>query len=495
MNNQITTQGENRGDITRDTHQPLKRFSRVLQQQGRVLLDADWNEQTSILLRYLRTLAGDLIGEHGGPKTSFAVGVDPKDLGLTKQEVDDMKLNLGDFIITKGHYYVAGILCENENHLTYTTQPDNPGTAIPVGKANAPYLVYLDVWERHVNYLQDADANNPGIREVALGGIDTTTRAQVVWQVRTTEAKFKPSELADYQNFLGKIDALTYPGSGLLQARAKQPVTDGEVCPCVTSPEARYRGTENQLYRVEIHQAGVAWNNTVNKKTGEAAGNIATAATFKWSRENSSVDFAIRQPVDSGNGTTTVMLVQLGRDARRNLEEGDWVEIVDDISLLQPNPGTLLKVTLIERDEGKVTLQGMPAGNVGQDTTKHPLLRRWNHRSGQAKNGGLTLGADGAALVQEGADDGGWLNLEKGVQIRFTTQKDGARYAPGDYWLIPARVATGDVEWPGPANDPAALPPHGIEHHYAPLAIINLDASGKIASADNCRRTFDPLAK
>ena len=38
-------QGEYRGDFTRDTFNPLKHFSRVLMQQGRVQLDADWNEQ------------------------------------------------------------------------------------------------------------------------------------------------------------------------------------------------------------------------------------------------------------------------------------------------------------------------------------------------------------------------------------------------------------------------------------------------------------------
>ena len=38
------------------------------------------------------------------------------------------------------------------------------------------YLVYLDAWECHINHLQDANADNPGIREVALGGPDTADR-------------------------------------------------------------------------------------------------------------------------------------------------------------------------------------------------------------------------------------------------------------------------------------------------------------------------------
>ena len=39
-----------KGDFTRDTFDAAKHFSRVLMQQGQVQLDADWNEQTSILL-------------------------------------------------------------------------------------------------------------------------------------------------------------------------------------------------------------------------------------------------------------------------------------------------------------------------------------------------------------------------------------------------------------------------------------------------------------
>ena len=56
-----------KGDFTRDTFDPFRHFSRVLMQQGRVQLDADFNEQAAILLHYLRTLAADLIGPHGGP--------------------------------------------------------------------------------------------------------------------------------------------------------------------------------------------------------------------------------------------------------------------------------------------------------------------------------------------------------------------------------------------------------------------------------------------
>ena len=77
-------QGEYRGDFTRDTFHRANHFCRVLMQQGRVQLDADWNEQAAILLHYLRSLGRDVIGQHGGPNPAgFAIATNadrPNDL-------------------------------------------------------------------------------------------------------------------------------------------------------------------------------------------------------------------------------------------------------------------------------------------------------------------------------------------------------------------------------------------------------------------------------
>jgi len=63
-------------------------------------------------------------------------------------------------------------------------------------------------------------------------------------------------------------------------------------------------------------------------------------------------------------------------------------------------------------------------------------------------------------------------------------------YRTGDYWLIPARTATGNVEWP----DGKALPPKGVDHHYAPLARIEvLDKS--ISLNESCQWDFPPYAQ
>ena len=50
-------------------------------------------------------------------------------------------------------------------------------------------------------------------------------------------------------------------------------------------------------------------------------------------------------------------------------------------------------------------------------------------------------------------------------------------YRTGDYWLIPARTATRDVEWPRQEGGDEPLPqaPHGVYHHFCRLALLNFD--------------------
>ena len=537
-----------KADLTRNTFDHLKHYLRVLKQQGRVQLDSDWNEQIAILLHYLETLATDLIGPAGGPRQNYGFGISPL-LPNAKSPIAN------DFRIGLGRYYVDGRLCEAEAtaikigpasfkgtdatvqldtwsldgvefqknqfvelfdddsaaklaptmaqitdtdkaHLTLTlsldakfdnpknpklrrvisfmTQPDYPLRENP---SPGLYQVYLDVWERHLTWVED-----DSIREVALEGPDTTTRTKLVWQVKLTSPVGTGcmSQQLLSNNF--------QPANrGRLKARAKQgsPLTD----PCVIAPEASYTGPENQLYRVEIHTGG----------------SLAAAPppTFKWSRENGAVVF----PIVSGGDTTEVVLENLGRDDRFGLAVGDWVEVQDDWSVLNNYAAHLLQVQAIDRTAMTVTLGGTPDKNVGGEAALHPLLRRWDQQAGDPDEGGLTMQADGAALILEGK----WLTLEDGVQIMFqppVVEKSRHVYRTGDYWLIPARIATGDVEWPrvmtpqgNPEVDdkgdpmPLPLPPEGIQHHYAPLALITLESGKLPVVGTDCREVFEPLAK
>ena len=51
-----------KGDFSRSTFDPHTHYISVRMQQGRVQLDADWNEQADILLYLIATQLKDLLG-------------------------------------------------------------------------------------------------------------------------------------------------------------------------------------------------------------------------------------------------------------------------------------------------------------------------------------------------------------------------------------------------------------------------------------------------
>jgi len=93
-------------DCSRDSFDRRFNFLRVIHQQGRPVLDSESNEQTSILLHYLRCLATDLIGPAGGPEGNcgFKVHHGPPGRGRKKEQ---------QVMVSAGRYYVDGMLCEN----------------------------------------------------------------------------------------------------------------------------------------------------------------------------------------------------------------------------------------------------------------------------------------------------------------------------------------------------------------------------------------------
>lgn len=162
------------------------------------------------------------------------------------------------------------------------------------------------------------------------------------------------------------------------------------------------------------------------------------------------------------------------------------MEIQDDYSVLNNIPGNLLRVQSIDRTNFVVVLSGVTTAAVGTDQKLHPLMRRWDHKPGDPAQGGAQVLPDGALPVTGGT----WLDLEDGVQVWFEVLRNVAvTYRSADYWLIPARVATGDVIWPSDTDSqgnlvtgPAAMPLDGVTHHYVSLATVAPDGNGTIGT-------------
>ncbi len=304
------------GDFALNPLRLNDQVTRVLMQQGRVLLPSDWNELVAVTVNQVRRLAANLIGPHGGEEEAFKISVDAN------------RIRIGF-----GTYYVEGIPFEHfgdgeEPTLPWSKQPAFTTTDDPPKVSG---IFYADVWERHIS-----SAEEPWIREIALGGADTTSRTFLVWQVKFFPTEKKPTKA----NAFGTLRQL-FRSRNQLRARAK--FEGDETEPCTISPEAQYRGPENQLYRVEIHDV----ERTENGQT--------VPATFKWSRDNASTVF----PIENLAGDT-VQLAFLGNDRRTSLAPGDWVEIADDDTTHMPPTETkampLSRVKSVDRTTSTVRL-------------------------------------------------------------------------------------------------------------------------------------------
>ncbi|CAD5367091.1 conserved hypothetical protein [Rubrivivax sp. A210] len=464
-------------DTSRVSFDPAKNFSRVLKQQGRVELDADWNEQAALMLHTLRLMMADLVGPFAGPSHTHGFRVLLPGL-KTPHEIDEPTQQLlqrcgpGELVLTRGRYYVDGLLCENHAPLLYRW---------PAGDAPGHHhLVFLDVWEREVTALEDASLLEP-----ALGGADTTARAQVTWAVRTLAVPSR-SRSGQAQNgcqadmspsWSEHLEALQPKHRGALAVRTRPDGWESGLDETDAEP-GTYRGVENQLYRIEIHRGG---------PTG-----CPQPPTFKWSRDNGTVAFGVESITAPNDGQLIVTLAAAPLDSASPLAAGQWVEIENLPDLWQSLQGRLLQIAEIDEAQQQLTLlrpAGAPseagASRAAADDSglgcaqARTVLRRWD-QSG-ARGRGSERGErgergegliDGAVPIEEGA----WLPLENGIEVRFD-KHPGHRYRAGDYWLVAARVVTADVLWPRHEGKPRALPPMGVQHHYAPLALVTVSAN------------------
>jgi hypothetical protein len=478
-----------KGDFSRYTFNKKKHYNGVLMQQGRVQLDADWNEQQAID-RYRTEIQGkDVVGPCGAPRDNP---------GFKITWSGGNQLNIG-----KGHYYVDGILAENENPVDYDKQPDfpTPPDIQKLIKKNGDVgLVYLDVWQRHITSL-----DNPYLREKALDGPDTTTRLKTVWQVkvlplsaitisnpkaleeniliwRELEAKLKGTidenaikenrskqievehkiiDLVPMLHCGGEITEWSKeiaPSTGKLNAHTTE--SNEDEGPCLLPPLAGYKRLENQLYRVEIHKGGPR-----------------NVATFKWSRDNASIVTEIIKI----NGAE-VEVSDVGKDEELEFADNQWVEITDDKTELGGQPGQLIQIKNVDSATKIIKLKKSP---TPVDMALHPKLRRWDH----VKQSGASVAENGIGMGTVDA----WIPLEEGIEVHFSA----GTYKTGDYWLIPGRTATGEIEWPPyevPNKNPIAQPPLGIKHHFCRLALV-FKYSSKFYVFEDCRRLFPPVTE
>ena len=442
------------GDFTRSTFDPQKNFTAVLHEAGGLVVDADLNEQRHIELHDERQARIDIIGRAGAPEGAAGLEITPAG---------------GDLTIGAGRYYLDGIRVEWPKDLAFTDQPDAPTLPTEPGL----YLAVLHVWEQPVDAITD-----PSIREVALGGASPSIRTQVVARVEllpVSSDSDTPSCATDYPEW----DALLGTTPPRMQVRLAEGSSDD---PCSIPEDAGYRGLENRLYRVEIHEGNF-------DATAPGAEDATATPTFKWSRDNGSMVASWT----AHDGGIEVTIDRLGPGGTQGFAPGDRVEFTHDGWLRSEQPGLLAVVTEV----GATTLRlEDPGGTLGADLTAafggaaHPRVRRWDSADVRP------LAVAPAELGVGDVTADGWIRLEAGIEVRF----DDGTARPGMYWELPARTAAlpgtdaRQLDWPVDPGTGAYVsrPPDGVRHHYGRLAVLSLGGGGW-SRLDDCRPLFPPL--
>src|SRR5436853_3702875 len=348
------------GDYSRVRFDPGMHLSGLLQQQGRVHYDGDANELMRILGRRARAQTVDAVGRVAVPRETpdgFRIAI-----------VNNDTLTIG-----RGRIYVDGLLAENhgkaplefdgmleeargaDGSITYAEQPYLPNAAIaaPAPNAGGPHLVYLVVHEREATYLQ-----LPRLVESAIGQ-DTVTALQTVWQVRVLPDVGAGVTCATPDTLIPGWTDLVRPSAGRLSTKVV--AVPDDIDACVLPATGGYRGLENQLYRIEIHDGGVPGT-----------------ATFKWSRDNGTV--ATNVTAISGAELT---VVRTGLDGVLRFNPDDTVEITNDDREFAGTPGEVRRVKSVSDTRHIIELDAaLPAGFTEADGTvnaaRHTRIRRWD---------------------------------------------------------------------------------------------------------------------
>ena len=413
-----------RGDFSRLTWDRRKHYTAVLMQQGRLQVDADWNEQIDIVMHRLETEVADYVGHSGVPTRApggfrILLAPGPGDDGPA-------------LLVGAGRMYVEGRLIENESDAVVPLAGLLAEESIVDGRR---VVAYLDTWQRLVSFAED-----PDLREVALGGPDTAARLQNAWRVR-----------------LARLDDHTEPAAVPPSWQpARLPISTGLLNARVA---ADLPSLENQLYRVEVHSA------------------TDQGVTFTWSRDNGSIGARV---TDVQPATRTLSIEGGGRDAEAAVAERQWVELLTEAQAGAGERGAVVQIDRAGGGQVAITEASWPWS--GDRAPAIRVLRRWDDPAGLVTAPVVT--ADG------------WVPLESGIEVRFEAAPDGGNeYLPGDYWLIPARHDTASIQWPGAAGNPAAQPARGVRHTYAVLALLDRDVDGTWSMADNgdLRTLVSPL--
>jgi len=454
-------------DRARVSYDPKQQYRSVVMQQGRVTLEADWNEASQIASEALRRETLDFVGPCGTPDDGYEI------------LLNSSPSYPYDFTIQPGTMYVGGMRVHLLEAVDYANQPDWQDTgpedpywvslsSLPGSPPVIDEFVYLYLREQEVSAVEDQD-----LKDVALGGPDTAQRTRLMQRfVRvpcdgTTCASGLSAAEAQWAH-----QGLTFdPGTMRLEPSSSLKVgfvnPQQNQTPCQPQAQGGYVDPDNQLIRVQI--AGI----------DPASGN----PQLIWGFDDAS--FLYRVDLDLGGNTLVFQSPPV--DAEHQPVSGQLVELLRTAAIL-PNgqyvaaaTGFVMKLDQnYDPDQQSIALPSgvtLPPDYTGYDQSPpveagQLFLRIWNGMLDQPPGTALPLG-------------------DTGVQVTLGLQSPATQIHIGDYWMFAVRPITPMMVYPERYLN-APQPPDGPRLWACPLGVISWNGEvGTLAS--DCRNQFCTL--
>lgn len=480
-------------DRSRGPDDPSQPYTAVVMQQGRVILDRDFNALQEVVNERAAADGLAVIGPSGTPDDGFRIGL-PSGPAASAPGSGPPH-HLPDFTIKPGAMYVGGqrvAFPPDPAGWRYFRQPDGRDPAdADVGSAPAPAQesVYLHLVEQEVGGVED-----PDLLDVALGGPDTTQRVRLLRRVRrqavtgTTCKTAFGSLAAAWQ----KAGYQYHDGTARLLPQVRLKVTfdpsPAASDPCDPVVRGGYVGAENQLIRVQIT---------------DPEPQLGGRPRLLWGYDNASFLYRIDLPTASDG--RTVRLVQAPPDDFHQPRPGQVVEVLRTAVVLAPArtavpgrpsvarcvaepTGVVGEVTAFDPGSNTLTLVD-PLPAAVRDDSNPLFLRVWQGREA------IDLAPAGPTPLTDPTG-----RTPSGVRVEISRPAGtgpNAAIPVGAFWVFAVRPDTPQAVYPDRfLTDPQ--PPDGPRQWACPLAVINwagASFSGPPASTpdaiiDDCRRKF-----
>ena len=347
-----------------------------------------------------------------------------------------------------------------------TTQQPYWPTPDRAARPAGTHLVYLDVWEREVTYLED-----PDLVEVAVG-VDTTARMQTVWQVAPAAEDVGDATCAtpddEIPGWLDADRALGRAGSRRHRSTSRRTTTRASCRRPAATAASRTSSTASR------------------STTGGTPGtrDVQVVARQRHGRDRRSSRWS--SPTGCGSRP-------LGRDDVLRFSTGDWVEIT---RRLREFGAGGRRDAQGRRSTMPTRTHHLHAGAAGRAAARE--RRQTPARATCACAAGTSTGSvsDGAGTQarrprRAGLDRRdhcpgarGDAGAARERRRRHVLDRPGGSggFRAGDYWVFAARTADASVELLD------AAPPRGIHHHYARLGTVTFPDS-----QTDCRQLWPPL--